>query len=572
MQMEQELQTWWSSAEEQDLQLRWKKVQQLYQRKYHRILSKNNARQILHLISPQEYDFFTKKSIRSESGILNVSVVMPPDRFSCRYNCKFCPNQTKANGADIDMPRSYLSNEDAVKRAAAVNFDPIQQVWTRLYALRQNGHPIDKIEIRILGGTFSCYPKQVATHFIHQIYHAVNTFDSQKCEPHDSLEDSQNWHAQYSQYHIVGIGIETRPDEITETECIRFRQYGITRVELGVQHVDDQLLRRVQRGHTIQHSRRAIRLLKNFGFKIEMHIMTDLPGATPEGDMFCYRQILQDDSSLFPDYLKDYPCLDVIYTEIREWKKNGKWKPYSEWTPDAHHLKEVLIYRQSITPCWVRVNRVQRDFSQVDSPIELGYQSSSIPSNLRQYVTLEAEKRGIFCQCIRCREIRCQTLQGPIQYMTHRFMASSDDEFFISAEVLKTPRNQLLGFIRLRLMNQSSCPMLPDLAMIRELHVYGRISRVSLSDNQHVQHQGIGKRLLRKAETIAFWNGKKGMAIISGVGVRPYYEKRGYTLYNTYMIKYWPWYWQIVLVLLQTIIFSFQTIIWLPIRSNICKI
>ena len=163
--------------------------------------------------------------------------------------------------------------------------------------------------------------------------------------------------------HVVGLGVETRPDSITISEIKRFRKYGVTRVEIGVQHTDDNLLRRVNRGHLVKHSKDAVKLLKEYGFKVEIHIMADLPGATPEGDKECYREVLQGED-LIPDYLKDYPCLDVDFTKIKEWKETGKWKPYAERTPDARDLKDVLIYRQQITPKWVRVNRVQRDFQE----------------------------------------------------------------------------------------------------------------------------------------------------------------------------------------------------------------
>lgn len=481
------------------------------------------------------------RSVRSESGILNISVSLPPDQFSCSHNCFFCPNEK-------GMPRSYLSNEDVFKRASEVNFDPIRQVRSRLDTLKANGHPLDKVELRLLGGTFSCYPHQVTEEFVQKLYYACNTYSdvdrADRVHIPLSMEEEQeiNTHAQI---HVVGVGIETRPDEITELELIRFRRYGITRVELGIQHTDDQILKKVNRGHTTADSKRAIRLLKDYGFKVEIHIMTDLPGATPEVDKECYRLVLQDDPDLRPDYLKDYPCLDVSYTVIKTWKQAGYWKPYAERTPDARDLKDVLIYRQQITPKWVRVNRIQRDFIPARNIGDKGYTSTSILPNLGQLVTQEAEAQGIYCQCIRCREIRHEQFNPQdIVFRTETFQASGGQEWFISAEITRQNRHRdlLLGFIRLRIVDEGD-RLIPVLrgktALIRELHVYGRVKRVGdvITTGSGAQHLGLGSKMLGMAEAIALKYGQTRVAIIAGVGVRDYYRRYGYELMGTYMVK-----------------------------------
>lgn len=473
------------------------------------------------------------KSIRSESGILNVSVSMPPDKFSCKYNCHFCPNEP-------GMPRSYLSNEDVFARAAQVDFDTVQQVHSRLRVLENNGHPLDKVEFRVLGGTFSCYDHRIADDFIRDLYYAANTYYASEERPRGSIAVEQSLNVT-TKIHVVGLGIETRPDEINEAEIIRFRRYGVTRVELGVQHTDDSLLRRVNRGHLVSHSRAAIKLLKDYGFKVEIHIMTDLPGATPEGDMECYRQVLREDPDLIPDYMKDYPCLDVSYTLIKKWKEEGKWTPYSERTTDAADLKRVLIYRQSITPKWVRVNRIQRDFRPATCG-QLGYTSDSIRSNLAQLVKDEAEAAGIYCQCIRCCEVHNQKYDvSEIEYNVYPFLASGALEYFIAAEVPRPNRNLLLGFLRLRFSEALRTSIVPELegetAMIRELHVYGRVKEVGVAGATATQHLGIGKKLLSMAEEISVAAGMSQIAVISGIGVRDYYRKRGYELRGTYMMK-----------------------------------
>jgi ELP3 family radical SAM enzyme/protein acetyltransferase len=475
------------------------------------------------------------KSVRSESGIINVSVSLPPNEFSCKYNCHFCPNEP-------GMPRSYLSNEDVFKRAAEVGFDTVKQVHSRLDVLEKNGHPIDKLEFRVLGGTFSCYDKGLADEFIRDLYYAANTYydlaELTELRSRGTIEEEQAINVT-AKAHVVGLGVETRPDEIDEAEIIRFRRYGVTRVEIGVQHTDDTLLRKVGRGHGVKHSRRAVKLLKDYGFKVEIHIMADLPGATPEGDMACYKEVLQG-QDLIPDYMKDYPCLDVDFTKIKEWKAEGKWKPYAE-ANDAAELKRVLVYRQSITPPWVRVNRVQRDFREAKDG-QLGFTSDSIKTNLAQIIKVDAEKQGIYCQCIRCCEVSSEKYdKRDIQYKVAGFTASGAQEYFISAIIPQENRPLLLGFLRLRLGTKLEQSVIPELkgktAMIREIHVYGKTILVGNTNNNGTQHNGIGKTLLSIAEIISEKARYDKIAIISGIGVRDYYRKRGYELVGTYMIK-----------------------------------
>ena len=510
------------------------------------------------------WNVLINKSVRSESGIVNVSISLPPDRFSCKYNCHFCPNEP-------GMPRSYLSNEDVFARAAKVDFDTVKQVYNRLDVLEKNGHPIDKLEFRVLGGTFSCYEHSVADDFIRDLYYGANTYyeDQTDPRPRGSIEEEQAINVT-AKVHVVGLGVETRPDEINEAEVVRFRRYGITRVEIGVQHTDDALLRRVNRGHGVKQSRRAVKLLKDYGFKVEIHIMADLPGATPEGDMKCYEEVLQG-QDLIPDYMKDYPCLDVDFTRVKEWKQAGTWKPYAEATPDAADLKRVLVYRQKITPPWVRVNRIQRDFKEAKNGA-LGYTSESIKTNLSQIVHDEAEKQGIYCQCIRCCEVSNEKYnKDDIQYIIRPITASGAQEFYVSAEIPRPNRPLLIGFIRLRLGDALENSIIPELkgktAMIRELHVYGRVKQVGFKDASGAQHFGVGKSLLAIAEDICSKHGYEQVAIISGIGVRDYYRKRGYELRGSYMMKTIPrpklsllWFISLFLVLLAVFIqhYKFQ--------------
>lgn len=493
--------------------------------------------------SPALNQLLIKKAVRSDSGIINVSVSMPPDKFSCRYNCHFCPNEP-------GMPRSYLSNEDVFKRAAQVEFNTIKQVYSRLSVLEANGHPIDKIEFRVLGGTFSCYDHDVADAYVRDLYYAANTYFDNRERPVATLEEEQAINVT-AKAHVVGLGVETRPDEIDEAEIVRFRRYGVTRVEIGVQHTNDALLRKLNRGHGVLASKRAIKLLKDYGFKVEIHIMADLPGSNPEMDKECYRQVLQDDPDLIPDYMKDYPCLDVSFTKVKEWKEQGLWKPYAEEDAEASKLMDVLVYRQSITPKWVRVNRIQRDFKEeIVECGQLGYNSPSIKSNLAQLVKDAAERQGIFCQCIRCCEVRGEAFDSrEIKYKIAKFMASGAVEYFLSAEIDRPLRPLLLGFLRLRISPALHNSVIPELegvtAMIRELHVYGRVKQVGagVGASGSAQHLGIGKKLLKMADEIARQEAMVQIAVIAGVGVRDYYRKHGYELRGTYMMKQVPMGW-----------------------------
>lgn len=485
------------------------------------------------------------RAVRSESGILNISVSLPPDRFSCKYNCHFCPNEP-------GMPRSYLSNEDVFRRAAHVGFDTVRQVWNRLEVLEDNGHPIDKLEYRVLGGTFSCYDHAITDEFVRDLYYAANTYFDRgvaptALRPRGTIEHEQQ-HNTYARVHCVGIGIETRPDEITRNEILRLRRYGVTRVETGIQHTDDAVLRKVNRGHLTKHSVAAVKLLKDYGFKVEMHIMADLPGATPESDKVCYKEVLCGED-LIPDYLKDYPCLDVNFTKIREWREQGKWQPYAE-LDGGKALHDVLVYRQKITPPYVRVNRVQRDFHHVADQEGLGYVSETHSSNLSQKVHALAEAQGIFCQCIRCCEVRDEDFRAEdVVFRTHEFMASGTIEAFICAVVPRHNRPLMLGFARVRapsteLLKESVFESLKGYtAMIRELHVYGRVKEVGSAPSDisgQAQHLGLGRKLMARAEAWSRRHGAEKVAVIAGIGVRDYYRRLGYQLSDTYMVKTLP--------------------------------
>ena len=482
--------------------------------------------------------FLIHKKVRSQSGVVVITVVMKPDKFSCPFNCHMCPDERIENGATVNMPRSYLSTEPAEMRAMEVDFDTVQQFRSRMMTLEKNGHKPDKAEIIVLGGTFSTYPRSYQEEFVRDIYYAANSyFKCNTLREKLSLKEEQELN-ENADCHIVGLTLETRPDQINKNEIKRLRYYGCTRVQLGIQHTNNKILDIINRQHYVEHSIKAIRLLKENGFKVDIHIMPDLPGSSPELDKLMMNDIFKT-GNFQPDYLKIYPCLDVKFTEIRKWKEDGRWKPYAEKNKGEDFIN-VVVYAKRLLPRWMRINRVQRDFpvSSVKND-GVGYISNTIPTNFRQLVLKKLSNYGESCKCINCREIK-DNKSNPNKAIlkVEEYEASEGKEFFISYNT--EDMKYLYGFIRLRFNNNITNGPFKEtnMALIRELHVYGSVEKVNEKEcNERVQHIGFGKRLLKKAEEIAWNNGYENICIISAVGTRNYYRKFNYELSNTYMIK-----------------------------------
>lgn len=485
---------------------------------------------------------YKKIPVRSWSGVLVITVVLRPDRFSCTFDCAYCPDETVKNGAKVDMPRSYLSSEPAVMRAMAVEFDIVDQFHSRLNTLRNNGHTIDKLEVIILGGTYSIYPRSYQIESMRDIFYAANVFSVPKSSRRGklSLHDEQAINDKFSKMKVIGVSVETRPDMITNKELVRFRHLGITRVQIGVQHTDDDVLKLINRKHDSTASVKAIKLLKDHGFKVDIHIMPDLPGSNVELDRNMLEKVFLS-REYQADYVKIYPCLDITHTKIRKWKAEGIWRSYAE--EDMVKLIDLLIYtKQHLIPDHVRINRIQRDFPEESSSNDfLGFKSKSHKTNLRQLLDQKMLKMGIACKCIRCREIKNDNFSmDGLKMRVKLYTASEGLEYFICFE--DRSNDKLLAFLRLRLPSSRELPsiLLPrNTALIRELHVFGFINAVGQKSNsrQLVQHLGMGKMLIRKAEMISYASGFKKLSVISGVGVRSYYRKLGYGLSKTYMIK-----------------------------------
>ena len=470
-----------------------------------------------------------KKPSRSISGISSITLVMSPfpngQSFSCKHNCYYCPNEPAHKGNKFQaQPRSYLYHEPAVRRANRNEFKAYEQMIDRMDTLFVNGHTIDKLEIIVEGGTYTEYPEDYLNDFNRDTYYAANTyFDKLPKRDKLSLEEEVLINRN-SKVHIIGICIETRPDALSRNWIVHFRRCGVTRIQLGVQSTHNHILKKINRGHNIECATEAMEYLRNLCFKIDIHIMPDLPYTTPELDkqMFDYTYRI-----LMPDQIKVYPCAVVPWTIIEKWYNQGKWKPY-----EPEILKEVMDYGMKNCPDWIRLPRVIRDIPGVY------IQAGNSKTNLRQ--TLEISRD------IRSREIErhSEYYSKPAKIFVDCYYHNKNTglkDYFISYE--STDKVALFGFIRLRLpakntelKDQDLFPVLNNKALIRELHVYGYNTSVG-SDAKASQHKGIGTKLLKKAEEIAFYNNYPGIVVISGEGVKNYYSKKGYTEKDTFMFK-----------------------------------
>ncbi|MDD4062400.1 MAG: tRNA uridine(34) 5-carboxymethylaminomethyl modification radical SAM/GNAT enzyme Elp3 [Candidatus Pacebacteria bacterium] len=442
----------------------------------------------------------TTRPVRSLSGIVNVSVLTKP--YPCPGQCVYCPSEE-------GMPKSYLKSEPAAMRAAMNNFDPTKQVKVRLRALEMTGHPTDKIEIRIIGGTWSSYNKNYQTNFIKKCFDACNPSDSK------NLIESQKKNEK-SKHRIVGLSVETRPDFINQKEVERLRCLGVTSIELGVQATDDQILKKTKRGHNISATIKATKLLKDAGFKICYQMMPNLPGSSIQRDRQMFEELFTS-PDFQPDYLKIYPTSTIKGTELYNMFLRKEYTPYTE-----KELKALLKDIKKSIPYYVRIQRLIRDIPSQE--IEVG----SKISNLRDIIHKEAIKEGWSCKCIRCREIKgLYNSSANLKLFKQEYLASEGKEFFLSIE--DTTRKNIYSLLRLRFTSRNT-------AIIREVHTYGLQTSIS-KKAKSPQHKGLGKKLIKEAEAISKENGFKEIWVISAVGTRPYYRKLGYRVKKTYMVK-----------------------------------
>jgi len=455
-----------------------------------------------------------KRRIRTASGVSVISVMTKP--LSCPGQCTYCPSQN-------NMPKSYLDNQPAAMRGVMFDFDPFEQVRARLEMLERMGHDISKNEVIILGGTFSSHPTHYQELFVKRIFDAFNVYGAESGKIADTLEAAKKTNETAS-CRMIGLTIETRPDYVTYEECQWLRYLGVTRVELGVQSVFDDVLTKVKRGHDVARTKLATKILRQAGFKIVYHMMPGLPGATIDRDVAMFKQLF-DEPGFYPDHLKIYPTVVLENSQLYDDWRAGRFIPYTE-----AEVIEVLSKIKPKVPEWVRIVRVMRDIPE-DSVVA-GVKSS----NLRQLI----HARGVKCRCIRCREPRTASHKNQISKLQfQRYDVDGGREVFISAN--SEDRKYIYGLVRLFLTddNNEAAKFFPELkngAVVRELHTYGQVTGVGKSGGK-TQHKGYGKQLMEAAEKEAKEVGFKKMAVIAGVGVRQYYAKIGYRLEGEYMVK-----------------------------------
>jgi elongator complex protein 3 len=538
------------------------------------------------------------KPVRTNSGVAVVTVLTKP--YPCPGECIFCPN-------DVKMPKSYLSDEPGAQRAGQNHFDPYLQTYRRLLALYKTGHSTDKIEVIVLGGTWSFYPESYQLWFIKRIFDALHDFGtgtdqtahvealliaqvSDGSQPQHStsqapdliipisgiqldrtynqvvqsiykteMQRSREVAAEVANGHrprtvidevatweeleaihrqnesdecrCVGLVIETRPDHISAEEVIRIRRLGCTKVQIGFQSLSDEVLRKNRRGHTVAATRRAVKLLRQAGFKIHAHWMPNLYGSSVEADCADFHRLF-DDPNFCPDELKIYPCSLIASAELMQHYQVGTWQPYTH-----DELLTVLVEAFRTTPEYCRLTRVIRDIPGTDIVV------GNKVTNMREVVEKALAKSGERSRDIRAREIREQNVDEETLTLDEVwYKASTGDEAFLQ---FITADRRIAGFLRLSLPTRDLAvsPLvdeLRDAAMIREVHVYGQALGIGESAAGKPQHLGLGTRLIERAVEIATQRGYTRLAVISAIGTRAYYRKRGFVDNHLYQVRELP--------------------------------
>src|SRR2546422_810960 len=461
------------------------------------------------------------KQVRSASGVTTVAVMPKP--YACPHGkCTYCPG-----GPEVGVPRAYTGQEPAVMRALENEYDPYLQVQSRVAQIRAMGHPVDKVELILVGGTFPFLPRTYQEDFVKRCLDALNGVDS------NSLEEAKNL-AESANVKNVGITVETRPDWSRKGHVDHMLSMGVTRVEIGVQTLYDDVYERIHRDHTVADVVEATQTLKESGLKVGYHMMLGLPGCDETRDLEAFRTIFEG-SDFKPDMLKIYPCLVTPGTKLHEQWQRGEYKPYS--TAQAARL--IAEIKRFIPP-WVRVMRIQREI-----PVD-GIADGVKNGNLRQLVQEELGRQGIKCHCIRCREVGHHIMRNGSNpriedVNIHRitYEASGGTEVFLSFE--DPAQSLLVGYVRLRIPGDASHrPEIRSMnaAIIRELHIFGQTVPVGTRSESAFQHKGYGARLVTEAERIAFEEyDRTKMIVISALGTKKYYSRFNYQPDGPYMSK-----------------------------------
>lgn len=454
-----------------------------------------------------------RKVVRTLSGVAVVAVMTSP--HPCPHGrCTPCP------GGPPHTPQSYTGREPAALRAARHGFDAFRQVESRLRQLEAIGHPTDKIDLIVMGGTVPARDEAYQRFFVKRCYDAMNG------TPSFSLEEAQRKNER-SAHRCTGLTMETRPDWCRMQHIDIMLSLGVTRIELGVQILDDRILALMRRGHTVSDTILATRLAKDAGFKVCYHIMPGLPGSSFKNDLYSFRRMFTDER-FRPDMLKLYPTLVVESSLLyREWKE-GNYTPL-----EVDEAVELIATMKRYIPEWVRVQRVERDIPS--TMIEGGITKS----NLRQLIFARMKEEGFSCRCIRCREaghlsrIHRMRMDNDFELKRREYLASGGREVFISLE----NEDAIVAYCRLRIPFKSHRSEMEGAAVVRELRVHGSMVAIGRRKKGAWQHRGYGRTLLHQAENISLQFGKEKILVLSGVGAREYYRKIGYAREGPYMAK-----------------------------------
>ncbi len=459
--------------------------------------------------------YLRRKPVRTISGVAVVAVMARP--YPCPGECIYCPRGENA-------PQSYTGKEPATLRAIRAGYDPYIQTKDRLEQLKKIGHPIDKVELIVMGGTFPAQPKEYQEYFVTRCLDAMNQKEAK------SLEEAQKLNEK-ARIRCVGITFETRPDFAMEKETDLMLRLGGTRVEVGVQTISDEIYKKVKRGHGVKEVVKATRILKDSGLKVGYHMMPGL-FSTFEEDLRMFKRIFQDEK-FKPDTIKIYPTLVIKGTKLYELWKRGEYTPYN-----SEEAAELIVEIKKLMPKWVRTMRIQRDIPA--QLIEAGVKRG----DLGAMVYRKLKELGIRCRCIRCRDVGhlaykegIKVNEDAIEILVEAYKASEGEEHFISVEDLEN--DALIAYLRLRFPSKKAHrkEINEKTALIRELRVLGPVVPIGEKIKEAEQHKGFGARLLEKAEEIALKHCKEKILITSAIGTREYYRRFGYKREGPYMGK-----------------------------------
>jgi len=438
-----------------------------------------------------------RKPTKTLSGVTPLAVVINPRK--CKHGtCLYCPS--------LNVPQSYTPMSPAIIRARMLKYNPYEQVKSRLKAYKMMNHPTDKIELIIMGGTFLSYPKKYQYDFVRACYNALNGRKSKTLEGAKKINET-------TRYRCTALCIETRPDVCSDENIKRILKFGCTRVELGVQAIDDGIYKKNKRGHKVKEVVETTKRLRNAGFKIGYHIMPGLLGSNKKKDLEMFKKLFESED-FKPDQLKIYPCQVIKGAELEKLYWNKKYKPYTE-----QELKKLILKFLKLTPRYCRIMRIMREIP----PDYLV--AGTLRINLRKDIEDELIKNNKSIKEIRFREIGLQSRfkkidDKDLKLKTTKYKASQGEEYLLE---FVNKEDILFGLLRLRIEKNK--------AIVRELHVYGKSIEIGEKGNKRQsQHTGLGRKLLKEAEEIVKDKGIKKLDIISGVGVRQYYKKLGYKL------------------------------------------